>query len=79
MTALTDAVNELLETSLSTLYSLRLLDQHWDVLDEDVQTAILLGIDSIDRALVRMAYVADTGLSAGIEVSEVTRNLLRRI
>lgn len=46
---LTKSVNALLEESLSMLNELRLLEEHWDMLDEELQTDMLIVLDRMER------------------------------
>lgn len=76
---LTDQINSLLETALTSLYHLRNLEEHWDVLDEDVQLLVLCELDRIESRTTRIGEFAVQLASMGNDISEEALQLLRKL
>lgn len=74
-----DAVNNVLETALAMIEQLRALEPFWDVLSEEAQTEILLGLDRLELVHASLHIdIISTGTGAAA-ASNAAANVLRRI
>lgn len=74
-----DGVNDVLLSAIAMVEQLRALEPFWDVLSEEQQTAILLGLDRLERIHANL-HMGIQGAGTGAEASmNAAANVLRRI